>query len=180
MKKMISLFVVGSLLMLSSFASAETPHKEKVQPPIKSKESIEFLSKNDQTMLDIGKVDDFAGIITRNGEPAKDLRTVDLYTFKGIETLSMDKDLCEKLLTRIFGPLKESSLKYHGAELFTSHTGKTCEAQFDDADKEGKIPERRVVIGFVNAKPVGLVFRLSKKSDKAVKHNIREFWGTLR
>ncbi|MEK2644050.1 hypothetical protein [Bdellovibrio sp. BCCA] len=179
MKKVISFFMIGSFAMLSS-SMAEKPEKTPTPSPIKSKEAIDFLSKSDQTMLDIGKVDDFAGIITRTGESSKDLRTVDLYTFKGIENLSMDKELCEKLLARIFGPLKESSLKYHEAEIFTSHTGKTCEAQVDDPDKAGKIPERRVVLGFVNAKPVGLVFRLSKKSDKTVKNNIREFWGTLR
>lgn len=130
--------------------------------------------------MDFGKADDFVGVITRTGVPSPDLRTVDLYSFKKVETLAMDVKLCESLLTRLFGPLKESSLNYQGAEIFISHTGKTCEAQLDDPDKAAKFPERRVVLGFVNAKPVGLVFRLSKKSSDSVRSDIRDFWKSLR
>lgn len=170
------------LLALSSFvmSSAGAAGKSATPSPVQSKEEIEFLSKKDQNLIDVAKTDDFAGIITRPNQSNPALKTIDLYTFQDVKPLNMDKTLCSQLLERLFGPVKESSLKISEPEIFNSHTGKTCEVQVKDPDAEGKIPERRVLIGFVNAKPIGLVFRFPKPSDKAAQQNARDFWSTLR
>lgn len=176
MLKTISTTIVLLSFAVSAFASADT---KKTPLPFASSELLEFVGRGDQKMIDFGKTSDFVGVITRVHEKG-DTRIVDLYEFKNIEAVPMDKALCEKVLAKIFGPLDKISLKVSKIEIFASHTGKTCEAQLDDEDKEAKIAERRVIIGFLNAKPVALVTKMSKKSGKTEQESIRKFWDTLR
>lgn len=172
---MLKMIALGILLCFNVTAFA----KNSAPAPFTSSELIDFTGKSDQKMLDFAKNDDFSGVITRNHEVG-DKKLVDVYEFKNIEAVPMDETVCKKMLTRIFGDLDKISLKVSHIDIYTSHTGKTCEAQIDDADKEAKIPERRLVAGFLNAKPIALVFRLAKKSQKSDQESIRKFWDTLR
>ncbi len=161
------------VLQLLSFSFAVTA-------PIQSKEEIQYVSKTENKLLDTFKTNAFMGVIGRPNEKNQDLTMVDLYTFKKIDKIVMDEKLCKSLLSNIYGDLHKITLKITKIEVYTSHTGKTCEAQIEDPDKASKIPERRTILGFLNAKPYGLVFQLSKKSDDSVRENTRKFWDSLR
>lgn len=165
--------------LLSTLLFSSLPAKAK-PAPIQSKEEIEFLSKTEQKMLDLLKTPEFVGIITRTAETNKDLRIVDLYAFKNIQKISMNKELCKRLLSKIYGPLDEISFKVRKVEIYTSHTGNTCEAQLDNEDSKTKIPERRTIVGFLNAQPYAVVFKLSKKSTPSDQENVKKFWDSLR
>lgn len=161
------------LTQLLSLALAATP-------PLQSKEEIQFESKSENQLLDLFKSDAYLGVLGRPNEKVQDLQLVDLYAFKETSQLSLDEKLCKELLTQIYGPLDKITLQLKNVRIYTSHTGKTCEAQLDDPDKKSKIPERRTIIGFLKAKPYALVFKLSKKSDLSVQENTRQFWESLR
>ncbi len=176
MLKVAGFTIVFSFLLSTSLAFAQ---KKPSTLPVSSSELLEFVGKRDQKMLDFGKTADFSGVITRVHEK-EDLRIVDLYEFKDIQAVSMDLALCKQLLIRMFGPLDKISLKVVKAEIYNSHTGKTCEAQLDDEDKEARIVERKVIAGFLNARAMALVTKVSKKSGKAEQESIRKFWDTLR
>jgi hypothetical protein len=148
--------------------------------PVKSNQPLEYISKTENKMMDLFKTDNFLGVLNRPQEKNQDLSMVDLYLFKEPPKLSMDEKLCKEFLVKIYGNLNTMTLKLAKLEIYTSHTGKTCEAQIVDPDKMSKIPERRTVIGFLNAKPYGVVFQLSKKSTPATQESIREFWDSLR
>lgn len=148
-------------------------------PPIHSKEEIQFESKTENKMLDLFKSDSYLGVLGRPQESHQDLNMVDLYAFKETAKITMTESTCKEFLAKIYGPLDKSSFKVKSVTIFTSHTGKTCEAQIDDPAKSSKLPERRALIGFIKAKPYGLVFQLSKKSDSAVQENTRKFWESL-
>lgn len=163
-------------LILGHSAGAK---KNATPSPVISSEVIEFTGKNDQKLIDFAKTEDFAGLLTRVNEKG-DRRIVDLYSFKNIDAVPMNEALCKSILAKMFGPLDKISLKLKKTQIYASHTGKTCEAQLDDEDKEAKIPERRVIVGFLNAKPTALVMRFSKKSGAEDSESIRKFWDTLR
>ena len=167
----------SSLLALSfaaSFAVASTP-------PIKSKEEIDFMSPKDEPMMSLlSKNPDFSGVITRTAEANPNLQVADLYAFKNISEVKMTKEVCTKILEKIYGPIKEISLKVRNINIYSSHTGNTCEAQIDNDDSKAKIPERRTVIGFLNAQPYALVFKFAKKSTPAEQAEVKKFWDSLR
>lgn len=171
-----------TLLFISSiiFSVSISAKNKKAEAPLKSKEDVEFVSATESPFLDFAKSQDFVGYLNRINETSKDLSRVDVYIPPPTTEIAMTKKVCEKILTNIFGPLKEGSLKYKGATLFNGHTGKTCAAQFDDLDKEALYPERYVVAGYIRTKPVAIVFRLSKKSTDTDTQNIKAFWSSLR
>jgi hypothetical protein len=148
--------------------------------PFSSKEEIEYTSKTEQKFLDLLKTPEFEGVITRTSEPNRELQLVDFYDFKNVQEVAMTKELCKKLLAKIYGPLNEISLKVRDVQIFTSHTGNTCEAQIDNDFSKARIRERRTIIGFLNAKPYGLVFKFSRKSVAAEQENAKKFWDSLR
>lgn len=164
------LFLISQLLSFSLAATA----------PIQSKEEINYRSKTESKLLEAFKSKAFMGVIGRPNEKNQDLAQVDLYVFKETKKISMDEKLCKDLLSKIYGDLNKITLKVTKLEVYISHTGKTCEAQVDDPDKESKIPERRTILGFLNAKPYGIVFQLSKKSNGETQENARKFWDSLR
>lgn len=168
-------FLVAAVFLSITPVQAKTAE---IPSPVKSTEPITFASEKDHKLLELGKSDAFRGVIARTEEKS-DLRLVDLYSFKE-ESLTMNEDLCKKFLTQIFGPLDKISLKVEKIEIYPSHTGKTCDARVTDPDKEGKVPERRVIAGFLNANPTALVFRLSKRSSGKETESVRKFWDTLR
>ena len=172
---MLKVIALGIFLCFNITALA----KNSTSAPFTSSELIDFTAKGDQKLLDFAKTDDFSGVVTRNHEVG-DKKLVDVYEFKNIEAVPMNEAVCKKMLTRIFGDLDKISLKVSHIDIYTSHTGKTCDVQIDDADKEAKIPERRVIAGFLNAKPLALVFRLSKKSNNSDQESIHKFWDTPR
>lgn len=165
-------FVVVSLFSTSLVFAAKAP--------IQSKEEIEFLTKSENKMIGFTKTPEFTGVMVRTAQANAHLRDVDLYSFKETSKISMDEGLCKEYLSKIYGPLNEISLKVRKVEIFSSHTGKTCEAQIENEDPQAKIPERRTVLGFVNAKPYGLVFKFSKKSTSDEQNDVRKFWDSLR
>lgn len=170
---MSKLFTLLLVVMMSALAVA-------AQPPVHSKEETDYIDKNDQKLLDLVKVDAFQGTIFRGGEKNPDLQAVDLYSFKKVSSMKMDTNLCTQLLTEMFGPLDKITLKVHDILIYKGHTGDTCEAQVNDPGPHSKIPERRVILGFINLKAYGVVFRLSKKSDVEVQADTRQFWDSLR
>lgn len=163
-------FILISLLNFTFAATA----------PIQSKEEIKFISKTENKLLDTFKADSYLGTIGRIDEKSQDLSLVDLYAFKDGKKISMDESLCKEMLTQIYGPLNKITLQAKNIKIYTSHTGKTCEAQIDDPMKGTNIPERRMILGFIKAKPYAIEFSLSKKSDSAVQENTRKFWESLR
>ena len=165
---LVSLFLLSASQVLAEIA------------PLKSKQDISFTAKTERKFLDLQKNEDFAGVITRNYETSRDLRLVDLYIFKDVAKISMDEDLCKQFLTKIYGPLDKITLKTRKIQIYSTKTGKACEAQLDDEDTQAKIPERRTIVGFINAKPYAIVFRLSKKSTPDVQEDIKKFWSDLR
>lgn len=172
---------LSSLLLFSLIVTAlELSAKQRMPSLITSKEDVEFIAKQDQKMLDLGKVDQFMGIFVRNSESQKDLRQVDLYIFPEEKETRINQAVCEKLLAKVFGSLKESSLKYQGTEVFQGRTGKTCLARMDDPDRSAKFPQRYVFFGAINLKIVGLVFKLSAPPRPDTKENMKSFWQSLR
>lgn len=166
-------------LVLTLAFSLTASAKVKFSPlPVRSTETIEFTSKSDQKFIDFAKNDEFLGVITRTGEKGS-LRIVDLYSFPDQKAVPMEKSLCETLVGKIFGSLNKISLKSK-IDIYESHTGRTCEAQLTDPDKEAKVPERRVIVGFINAKAKAIVFRFTKKSTSSEQESVRKFWDTLR
>lgn len=161
------------IALLLSFAIAASA-------PIQSKEEIRFTSKKEQLFLDFGKAEAFAGVMNRLYEKNKDLQDVDLYIFKENSKIGMDEELCKKLLEKIYGPLEKTHLQIKKIELFVSHTGKTCEAQMQDNDRRATFQEFRTFIGFIKAKPYGIVFRLPKKPSEATVQDMKSFWESLR
>lgn len=159
-----------SLLLSFSFAGVA---------PIQSKEEIKFLSKTEDKLIGAFKTDSFLGIIGRVDEKNNDLTAVDLYSFGDTKKISMDEALCKELLTKIYGPLDKIKLKVNTVTIFTSHTGKTCEAKIDDPVKGTTIPERRTIVGFIKAKPYAIEFKLSKKFTPDDEANTRKFWESL-
>ncbi|HEY1079329.1 MAG TPA: hypothetical protein VGE46_04500 [Bdellovibrio sp.] len=148
--------------------------------PVKSREDLEFVAKNEYPLLEMGKSRDFVGIFVRRNESIEDLQKVDLYAFRNIHNMKMDSSLCAKLLASMFGPIKDNPLQFQELVIFKSHTGATCEAVVIDPDRGARIPERRVILGFINLKPLAVVFRFSQKSNPSLQQAPREFWATLR
>ncbi len=169
---MLNLLIAGFLVAPPAFASTPSP--------IQTKEDVLFVHKNDQKLLGFANPDSFVGVYKRMGEKEKSLSQVELYSLTGIESLKMDEALCKQALTKMFGPLNEIALKAQDIKIWNSHTGKTCEAAMVDPDKASPIPERRVLIGFVNAKPYAVVFKLPQKSTAEQQSNMRSFWDSLR
>lgn len=161
------------LIAVMSFAFAATA-------PIQSKEEIKFISKTENKLLDTFKADSYLGTIGRVDEKNQDLSLVDLYSFKDSKKISMDESLCKEMLTQIYGPLNKITLQVKNIKIYISHTGRTCEAQIDDPTKGTNIPERRLILGFIKAKPYAIEFSLSKKSDSTAQENTRKFWESLR
>src|SRR5690606_12524033 len=109
-----------------------------------------------------GKAEEFQGSLFRLQETSADLKTADLYTFKGFAQKVLDQPSCEKVLAEIFGPLGENALEIGSLVLHESSSGVVCEVQILDEQGSGrKVPERRVVIGFLGQNVAALVFRFS-------------------
>ncbi|MDG0814988.1 hypothetical protein [Bdellovibrio svalbardensis] len=176
MSRILALFVLSASIITSVIAQGGN---KGTPAPFTSKELLDFVGRGDLKFIDFGKTADFVGVVTRTHEQS-DARIADVYEFKDIQAVPMDKGLCEKILEKIFGPLDKISLRVKKIEIFASHTGKTCEAQLDDEDQQAKIPERRVIAGFLNAKPRALVFKMTRKSAPKEQESIRKFWDTLR
>lgn len=166
--------------MMSFLASTLLGFALAATAPIQSKEEIKFISKADNKLLDTFKSDAYIGTIGRVDEKAQDLSLVDLYTFKDGKKISMDESLCKDFLKQVYGPLEKITLKVKNITVYKSHTGNTCEAQVDDPDAKSIIPERRIIVGFLKAKPYAIEFNLSKKSTPDVQENTRKFWESLR
>lgn len=164
-----------TFVFLFSVAAGANP-----QAPVKSKEDLRFVGKDERPLIDLGKSKDFVGMFERPNESVADLRHVDLYAFKNLQAMKMDQALCAKLLDSMFGPAKDNPLKFSDLVIYKSHTGATCEAVVIDPDKGTRIPERRVILGFINLKPLALVFRFSQKTNPSLQQAPREFWATLR
>lgn len=163
--------VLMSLLLSLSFAGTA---------PVQSKEEIKFLAKSEEQFIGAFKTNAFVGTIARIDEKRNDLTAVDLYAFKETKKIVMDEALCKDLLKQIYGPLDKITLKVKTVSIFTSHTGKTCEAHIEDPVKNSPIPERRTILGFIKAKPYAIEFNLAKKSDADTIENTRKFWDSLR
>lgn len=159
--------------LLLSFALAASA-------PIQSKEEIQFTSKKEQFLLDFGQSKDFVGVMTRTYEKNSGLKNVDLYAFKDTSKISLDEELCKGFLEKIYGPLGTTHLQVKKIEVFVSHTGKTCEAVLHDNDRTATFPEYRTYIGFLKAKPYGIVFRLTKRPSASTVQDMKKFWDTLR
>lgn len=176
-KEIVLLTLLSSLVWAWSLAGDRALSKSIV----KSKEEIEFVHKSTQSFGDFGKVDAFQGSLIRHYESHPDLQVADFYRFADVSEIKIDKVLCKKILAQIFGPLDKISLKVQSIVIYSTEMGPACEAQvLDPKDPQSKIPERRVIAGFINMKPTALVFRLSKKADTSIAENIRVFWAGLR
>jgi len=149
--------------------------------PFKSKEEVDYLSKNQSALSAMTKTKDFQGLIHRPYERSSDLQDAEYYRFAPVDETKVTLKLCEKWLARVIGPLNKITLKVKSIELFKTSTGEACEVQVnDEKDPKSIIPERRIVLGFVKAQPTAIVFKLSKKSDATTQENIRSFWQGLR
>ncbi|WP_413558154.1 hypothetical protein [Bdellovibrio sp. HCB209] len=166
--------LIASLVMTAVVQAATTP------PPISSKEDVVFGHKKEQKMLAMVNADSFVGYFTRTAQTDKGLRQAELYDLADLSSLKMDEELCKKALSSMFGPLNEITLKAEGLQIWSSHSGKTCEASMVDPYDKALIPERRVQVGFIKAKPYGIVFKLSKKATAEQQANMRKFWDSLR
>ncbi|WP_413293031.1 hypothetical protein ACLSU7_16695 [Bdellovibrio sp. HCB185ZH] len=172
MNKM-NLIFAGFVFSSAAFA-ATTP------APVNTKEDVVFASKKDHKMLGFANAESFLGYFTRTAQADKNMRQAELYDLGAIKELNMDEKLCKKALAEMFGPLDEITLKVQDIKIWTSHTGKTCEAAMMDPYQQAIIPERRVLVGFVKAKPYAVVFKLSQKSTAEQQSNMRSFWDSLR
>ncbi|UYL09761.1 hypothetical protein B9G69_004130 [Bdellovibrio sp. SKB1291214] len=169
------IILATAALMLSQFAIAATS-----AAPVESKEDVIFAHKKDQKMLGFANADSFVGYFTRTAQADKNMRQAELYDLAQIQDLKMDEALCKKALAEIFGNLNEITLKAQDVKIWTSHTGKTCEASMVDPYVQAVIPERRIHVGFIKAKPYAIVFKLAKKSTAEQQENMRSFWDSLR
>ncbi len=153
---------------------------QKSKPPFSSKELIEYQSKDDQKLLDFGKTKYFLGVITRLHE-ASDLKHLDLYGFADLDGKPMTDTLCHQIIERIFGKISESSLKFSSPKILNVHSGKACEVQIIDPDKDAKVPQRHLFVGSLNTKSLALVLPLSKEENSfAAIESLKKFWSSLR
>ena len=149
---------------------------------IKSTEEIRYVSIKDTPLIGMMKTDAFVGAIERTEEENPDLRMVDYYEFTGTKNSKLTKKTCEVFLARIFGPLKEITLKVK-IEKFSDkliQSDPVCEAVALDPDPDSKIPERRILLGVKKGAPFALVFKLSKKSEPSILENTRNFLKSLK
>jgi len=149
---------------------------------LKSSEVIKFTSVKSTPQIGVLKTDAFVGAIERTEEENPDLRMVDYYEFTGTKNSKLTKKTCEAFLARIFGPLKEITLKVK-IEKFSNkliQSDPVCEAVALDPDPDSKIPERRILLGVKKGAPFALVFKLSKKSEPSVLENTRNFLKSLK
>lgn len=170
------IILATSVLLLSpiALAAASTP------APLTSKEDVIFASKKDQKMLGFANPESFVGYYTRTAQSDKNMRQAELHDLAQIKSLKMDEALCKAALSEIFGPLDEITLKAQDIKIWPSHSGKTCEASMVDPYEQAAIPERRVLVGFIKAKPYAVVFKLSHKGTAEQQQNMRKFWDSLR
>ena len=149
--------------------------------PFNSKEEVDFLSKQNNELVSLTKTASFQGLITRLNERNGDLQSAEFYRFAPPTSSKVGERVCQDWLAKIFGPLKGNTLNVTYVGVFGSGTNQACEAVVTDPkDQKSKIPERRVILGFLKDQPAAIVFKLSKKSDAVVQENIRSFWQGLR
>lgn len=150
-------------------------------PPFRSDEDIEFTSLAEQPLLGLTRNSYFTGVLVRLGEGKDDLKQIDVYEFKDVDKMKIDKAICENLLAKIFGPLKDLDLKLKTTEILqTERAGNMCEAVMEDPGKEAAFHERRVFIGISHAQVYGLVFRFVKSPTANERDNIHDFVKRLR
>ena len=168
----------ATLLPFSSFAE---PGASITPAPFSSKEELSFVSVQTSELLGLNKTDDFVGVVTREEKADKDLRIFDLYEFKDVKTLRLDKKICDDLFIRVFGNPKEISLKTKETTIFQSRrSGKVCETPVFDEAKTALFKERRLAIVTIKGKTYGMVFRYSKKATPEDSKDLQDFINGLR
>lgn len=165
-------------LFMSQLSLAE-PQKKIL--PLQSSEEMKFLDKKDNSFYGFLKTDDFVGFIERKKEVNPDLQTLDYYQFQKEKKSAFDQKRCEELLAKIFGPLKEITLKVSVIKFEKLANGTTlCQAKAIDPDTHASIPERLVFIRNQKNFDFALVARLSKKSDESTLKNLQKFTQGLK
>ena len=147
---------------------------------LKSIEDIQIYGKNEILFSDVGRAEEFQGILIQLNQPNHELSKADLYIFSQETKIAMTENLCTTYVKNIFGDSKQTGLVLASKlTLFETSTGKACEFQLNDSDAKAKIPIRYVIAGFVHGRMTALVWQLYKLSDEN-KLKLQKFWKSLR
>ncbi len=167
------------LLILGFFWLVGVAHA--IESPVTAKEEIKFVSREENNLLALDKVDEFIGVIWRLQSAASPSKQIDLYQFKNFAALRSDGPLCLKVATRIFGPEKEITLKKTRSEIIPSiSAGHFCSLVMTDPDPQALIKERHLFVKVLHAKVFGFVFRFAKAPTPSEIKDAQNFIEGLR
>lgn len=139
-------------------------------------EETEFLSKEENAMIDFNKVDAFLGIITRTQVQSSDQKTLDLYKFSKVKIKRINTENCQTLADSVFGPSDKIDLKTVTKEVFKSpRNGDICEIVLKDEDKDEKFKERRFFAFISKEQVYGIVSRFNKAASEEQSEDLRKF-----
>lgn len=171
-----------SLLLLTLFICNQSFAKKSPKIfPLQSSESIQFIDREENSFYGFLKTDDFVGFVERKKESNADLKTLDFYQFKNEKKSTFNQKKCEELLAKIFGPLKEITLKVSVTQFKKQENiPAICEANAIDPDSHASIPERLIFMSSRKDFSFALVARLSKKSDESTLKNLQKFVQNLK
>ncbi len=170
------------LILILPFQSALGFGKRKPsQINLRSKEEIVFYSKKDIPLSEIGKIDEFQGVLVRESQPLYDLRSADLYKFPIEKKISMSLELCSSYADKIYGDEKKRSLKTVVAPaLFQTSVGPACALILRDSFEDASRPYRFAIVGFVHGRLIALTWNLSDKPTTEMLEDLHNFWKTIK
>lgn len=138
-------------------------HAATAPVPFIAKEPVQFTSVESDRFSEVGKPSDFIGVLTRENVQDPIQRHVDIYQFKKMPSLKLDKEKCTQIAESIVGPLNKISLQASPLDLKDSKAaGKICILILKDKDPQERMPERHLLVRTLNLKVFAFVFKHAK------------------
>lgn len=176
--KIFSILIIG---LFSSFTYAAGAKRTLASVGIKSKDDVVFYDKTDVAFSDMGKIDEFQGILVQQNQTKTDLAQADLYLFDKEDKIAVTNEICQKYVTKIFGPANKRKLQAgKSLQIFKSHTGHSCDFTLKDPQAHASIPNQYGLVGFLNGHLITLIWQLDQPVTDEVRQNFRKFWDKLR
>lgn len=173
MKKAFYIFTIITALTTSvSFA--------KNSIPLSSGEDLNFISAEENNLINLNKTKNFKGILIRSALSQQEGSQLDVYEFE-TDKYSVDKKLCTKVLELIYGPIKKISLQLSQQNLFAiTGSNSACEAILNDPDPQAVGKEHRFYAIILQNKLIGLEARFKKPATKTQIEDLQNFIKKLK
>ncbi len=173
-----SIFLSFTLSFHLVFASAK---RKPAQTDLRAKEEFIFYSKKDMSLSEIGKIDEYQGVLILSNQAHYEFRATDLYVFSNEDKISMSLELCRRSTDKIYGEDNKRSLKLVDEPLlFQTSVGQACLLRLKDTFKQAHRPFRFVMMGFVHGRLTALTWNLSKDASPAATIQLQNFWKSLK